>query len=411
MRLPVILLTAALAFQAAFAQADSWPRFRGPNGSGHSEQQGIPSQWTAADYEWSIDIPGKGHSSPIVWEDTLYVTTGAEDGSRTLLCLDATTGTERWQVTQQFAPNHLHQKNSYTSGTPATDGDRVVVAFADESHYVITTYSRQGEQLWTHDLGTFNSEHGQGVSPVIYNGMVIVPYDQLGPSAYVAFDMQSGETRWKSNRKFIKTSYATPIIASVSGKDQIIALSGGVGLAGIDPENGKQLWASGELPQRTVASPLATSDGRIIGICGQGSRGTLLLAVDPTGSGDVSQTHIKATRETGLPYVPTPIIDEHYLYLWNDNGTVCCVDLAGDINGNIWQERVGGNFSGSPVFIDGRLFCVSEDGEVVVVKASPNFELLGKSPLGEPSYSTPAVANGRVYFRTFGKLLCLKAKE
>lgn len=411
MRRTTLLLVLAGMLQASWATADSWPRFRGPNGTGHSNLKGIPSEWSASDYEWTIDLPGKGHSSPIIWDNTLFVTTGHEDGSRTLLCLDATTGKERWQVTQSFAANHLHQKNSYASGTPATDGERVIVAFADEEHYVVTAYSMAGEQLWTHDLGTFNSQHGQGLSPIIYEGKVIVPNDQWGPSAYTAFDIKTGEVLWKSDRKFIKTSYATAMIMPIAGKDQIIALSGGVGLAGIDPETGKQLWASGELPQRTVASPLATQDGRVIGICGQGGRGTILVAVDPTGSGDVSQTHVKGTRETSIPYVPTPVIDEHYLYLWNDDGIVCCVDLAGDLSDNVWRQRVGGNFSGSPVLIDGRLFCISEDGEVVVLKASPTYELLGRSSLGEPSYSTPAVANGRVYFRTFGKLMCLKAKS
>ncbi|MCA9030291.1 MAG: PQQ-binding-like beta-propeller repeat protein [Planctomycetaceae bacterium] len=400
----------AIAAQVVVNAEENWPRFRGPNGSGHSTQKGIPSEFKADDLEWSIDLPGKGHSSPVIWGDNLFVTSGTETGERILQCLDANTGTERWKVSQQFGANHLHKKNSYASGTPAVDGEHVVVAFADEEHYRVTAYTFKGEQLWTQDLGSFNSQHGQGVSPIIYEGMVIVPNDQWGPSALVAFDVTSGKEMWKSDRRFIKTSYATAMIMNVKGKDQIIALSGGVGLAGIDPETGKQIWASGELPQRTVASPMATEDGRVIGVCGQGGRGVIMVAVDPTGEGDVSQTHIKGTRETNIPYVPTPVIDGHYMYLWNDDGIVCCVDLAGDLGENVWRQRVGGNFSGSPVLIDGRLFCISEDGDVVVVQASPEYKLLGKSSLGESSYSTPAVANGRVYFRTFHKLMCLKAK-
>lgn len=402
---------AALLLCTLSLHADSWPRFRGPNGEGRSDLKGVPSTWSESDLAWTVNLPGKGHSCPVIWEDALFVTTGGEDGSRTLLCLDANTGEERWQVTQKYAASHLHQKNSYASGTPATDGEHVVVAFADEQHYVVTAYSMKGEQLWTNDLGGFNSQHGQGVSPIIYKGMAIVPNDQWGPSDYVAFDVKTGKEIWKSDRKFVKTSYATPMILNVKGQDQIISLSGGVGLAGIDPANGKQLWATGELPQRTVASPVASQDGQLIGVCGQGGRGVLMIHVDPTGSGDVSGTHIKATRETAIPYVPTPIIQDHYMYLWNDSGIVCCVDLAGDLSENVWQERVGGNFSGSPILIDGRLFCISEDGEVVVVKASPQYELLGKTALGDPSYSTPSVANGRVYFRTFHKLICLKAKS
>jgi outer membrane protein assembly factor BamB len=135
-----------------------------------------------------------------------------------------------------------------------------------------------------------------------------------------------------------------------------------------------------------------------------------MVAVDPTGRGDVSATHIRSTREQNIPYVPTPIIDGRYMFLWNDDGIVCCVDLSGDLQTNLWRNRVGGNFSASPVLINNRLFSVSEEGEVVVLDAAPQYQLLGRTPLGDPSYATPAVANDRVYFRTFHKLFCLKAK-
>ena len=393
------------------AAADSWPRFRGPNGTGISELKGIPSTWTEQDYEWVIDLPGKGHSSPVVWDKFLFVTTGTDEGARTLLCLDADSGKELWKVTQEFAANHLHKKNSYASGTPVVDGEHVVVAFADEQHYIVSCYSMLGELKWSKDLGTFNSQHGQGVSPIIYEGMVIVPNDQWGPSRVDAYDVKTGQLKWSSERKFVKTSYATPIVLSVEGKDQIVCLSGGVGLAGIDAKTGKELWSSGELPQRTVASPLVTSNGLVLGTCGQGGRGTLMVAVDPSGSGDVSTTHVKATREQNLPYVPTPIVFGDHLYLWNDDGIVCCVNTSGDMTENVWRARVGGNFSGSPIVIDGRIFCISEDGEVVVLATGDKYELLGRSPLGDNSYATPAVGNGRVYFRTFHKLACLKAKS
>ena len=117
-----------------------------------------------------------------------------------------------------------------------------------------------------------------------------------------------------------------------------------------------------------------------------------------------------AERKQNLPYVPTPIVHEGHLYLWNDDGIVCCTDLSGDLSENVWRERVGGVYSGSPVLIDGKLYCISEEGLVTVVKASPKFEKLGQSPLGDQSYATPAVANGRVYLRGFGTLACLKAK-
>ena len=129
-----------------------------------------------------------------------------------------------------------------------------------------------------------------------------------------------------------------------------------------------------------------------------------MVGFDPSGKGAV-----KAERKQNLPYVPTPIVHEGHLYLWNDDGVICCVDLNGDLSDNVWRERVGGKFSGSPVLIDGRLFCISEEGDIVVVDAKPMFKLYGKSSLGDESYATPAVGNGRVYFRGFRSLACLKA--
>lgn len=400
----VVWSVGCVCFLALTAYGEEWSRFRGPDGSGSSQLQGVPTSWTKDDYEWVVELPGKGHSSPAIWEDKLFLTVGTDDGERIVLCLNGSTGETIWKDSIKLDPNHLHKKNSYASGTPATDGQRVYVAFADEAKYTLLAYRLDGERLWSRDLGSFTSQHGQGVSPIVHNGKVFVPDDQMGPSKIVALNAQTGDELWSSERKFRRTSYSTPIIVKVDGKDQLICLSGAVGLAGLDPETGKELWHSGELPMRTVASPVY-GDGLLFASCGSGGRGKLMVAVNPKEGGKVH-----AERAQNLPYVPTPIIHEGYLYLWNDDGIVCCVDLkAEDLTKNVWRERVGGTYSGSPVLISGKLYCISEDGEIAVVDASPTFKQYGKSPLGDQSYSTPAVANGRVYFRGFHTLACLKA--
>ncbi len=386
------------------SSAQNWTRFRGANGEGKSDLKGVPTQWSEDQYEWVIDLPGKGHSSPTVIDNLLFVATGESNGKRTLHCLNATTGKPIWKDSIELEANHLHRKNSYASGTPAVEDGMVYVAFADEQQYALLAYNLKGERQWSQDLGTFTSQHGQGVSPMVYDGKVIVPSDQMGPSKVVAFDAKTGEHVWTSERDFRKTSYATPMVVNVKGKDQLICLSGALGLTGLDPQTGKSLWQSGQLPKRTVASPVY-GNGLLFASCGSGGRGSNLVGVDPAGQGAV-----KNERKQNLPYVPTPIVHEGHIYLWNDDGIVCCVDLNGDFSKNVWRERVGGTYSGSPVLIDGKIYCISEEGEIAVIDAKPEYKFYGKSPLGDESYATPTVANGRVYFRGFHSLACLKAK-
>ncbi len=191
-------------------------------------------------------------------------------------------------------------------------------------------------------------------------------------------------------------------------KPQLICVSGAMGVTSLDPYTGKMNWMTGEFPLRTVASPVA-GDDLIIASCGGGGVGKLLIAVNPNANEAAGEPRIVYERERILPYVPTPVIYEGHLYLWNDNGVVSCVELK--TGKNIWTKRVGGNYSGSTVVVDGRIYIMSEEGKCVVIAASPKFEKLAENDLGDPSHATPAVAGGRLYLRTFHRLMCLKAEE
>lgn len=395
-------LTVVLGSTTAFA--DDWTRFRGPHGAGIATAAALPVEWTAEDYIWETLLPGAGHSSAVVRGDRLFVTSANEDGtSRQLHCLNAGTGEILWTRSLPLQTDKLHVKNSFASGTPALSDELVVVAFADDERFVVAAYRHDGTPAWNTDLGPFDSPHGHGASPIIWRDLAIVPNDQDGDSSLVALDLASGEIAWKSTRPSGDTSYSTPFVLEVDGKaPQLIASCNAMGVTSLDPSTGTLNWQSGKLPQRTVCSPVF-ADGVIVQSCGQGGRGTLLVGIDPFATSEDDRLVFEEKKL--LPYVPTPIALDGHLYLWNDNGVVVCVDC--ETHKPVWTERIGGNFSASPVCVNGNLYAVSEDGEVVVVRASPEFELLGRSSLGDRSQATPAVAGGRMFFRTFHKVICL----
>jgi len=396
---------------AAVTRADNWPRFRGQNGSGVSDEQGFSAPWNPDRVRWTVTVPGTGHSSPVIWGDKLFLTTASETGTtRSVLCFDALTGKPLWTRSVQLNANPKHPKSSWASATPAVDGERVFVAFADVQHDLLLAYDFDGNQHWQEDLGHFESQHGQGASPILFGDLVIMVNDQDGPSSIVAYDKRTGHRVWKvpRNNGQQSTSYATPFIyRPKQGPPQLICSSAYSGVSGLDPKIGKTIWTTGLLPQRTVGSPVLSA-GLILQCCGVAGQGSLMIAVDPNGQGDVSKTAIRYKRTRLLPYVPTPLAYQNYLFLWCDRGTVCCVDPT--TGKDLWVKRIGGNFSGSPIGAGGMLFNIDEQGDVVVLAAAPEFKLLGKIPLGEPSNSTPAVANGRLYLRTFHHLTCVAAR-
>ena len=401
-----------LAFVPSISRAENWPRFMGANGSGVSPQKGIPTTWSEGNLAWNIELPGEGHSAPIIWEKDLFVTSAEDKGlTRHLLCLDAATGSEKWRRTIGMNESGKHLKSSWASSTPATDGKLVYVAFADQEKYLVSAYDFQGNLVWRRDVGDFESQHNLGVSLMLFEDMLIVPNEQDGPSSMMALDKATGATRWRTLTEIAKVSYSTPIIVpDAAGKPQLICASQAMGIMSLNPHTGDRNWANGSFPLRTVASPVY-GNGLLIASCGQGGRyGVSQIAVDATGKlDDKGQPKIVWERKKLIPYVPTPIVYEGHLYEWSDEGIVSCVSLKD--GSDVWSKRIGGNYSGSPLCIDGKIYGVSEKGDVVVIKAAPEYELLGTTPLGEGSHSTPSVANGRAYFRTFKRLICLPAKK
>jgi outer membrane protein assembly factor BamB len=346
----------------------------------------------------------------VIWGKFLFVTTATDAGRlRSVVCLDAESGAIKWIRNIAFQTNPKHAKNSFASATPATDGKQVYVAFADENRFQLYAYDFEGNLVWEKMLGAFKSQHGQGASPILFEDLVIMANDQDGPSTIVAFNRQNGEQVWSVSRPSREASYSTPIIIqSEKGKPQLICLSGATGVTSLDPKSGETNWSTSQLPARTVASPTYAA-GLIYAICGQGGKGVRLIGVDPTGSGDVSETHVKFVKEKEIPYVPAVVGTDETVFFWTDAGLVTAIDPK--TGGARWQKRVGGNFSGSPILLDGKLYCIEESGKVIVLSGGSEYQLLGENPIGDPSYSTPAVANGRLYLRSFHRISALKSKE
>jgi outer membrane protein assembly factor BamB len=410
------LLTLGWEASHAFA-AEQWPRFRGPNGTGVAEAPQLPSVWTEGQYLWKVRVPGEGHSSPIVWNEYLFLTSAGEDGrQRMVLAFDATTGHLRWQRSFELPPGPKHERNSHATPTPATDGQRVYASFGSSTGSLLVALDYRGEVVWTRSLPPFVGPHGAGASPICVDDLVIVSHHDDGESFVLACDAQSGQIRWRTPRLGGKdcSSYSTPFVWTPrGGSPQLVCLSRRHGLFALDPASGRELWSTGPLEQRTVASPVGAG-GLLVFTCGSGSQGQYLAAADPSlGKGGAVPVRWRLTRQ--IPYVPTPLYYRGLLFLWTDLGVVSCVDLqTGQAK---WVRRVtdsdgrAATYWSSPIGLNGCLYCVSVRGEVAVIRASEKFEVVGYCSLGEAAYATPAVADGRLYWRGVEHLFCVGPRQ
>jgi len=402
------LLVLAL-FREAQAQ-EGWTRFRGPDGTGISDSQSIPVTFQEADYRWNVPLPGSGHSSPVLWGRKLFLTCEIQEShERFVVCLDAGDGRILWTFKDTYEPYRNHSFNSFAASTPAVDAERVYVSWISGETFIVLALDHGGNQVWKRTMGDFQAMFGAGASPIVLDGVVIMGNDHDGQTSFlIGLDAKTGETRWKLPRKSGLASYVTPAVyRPQSGPVEVIFSSTAHGVSGIDPRTGKVNWElDGLFTLKNVASPVLA--GELVFASGGQGGGGVESAVVRRGDGPSGRKPERAyVISSGLPYVPTPVVFAEHLYLWSDLGLVTCLEAA---TGNqVWQQEIGGQYFSSPVCVDGRLYGVSKKGEVVVIQASPQFQVLGRSQLPEGSYATPAVANGCIYFRTFGRLISVGA--
>lgn len=395
------------------SRAQEWTRFRGPNGSGVSDAKSIPVEWTEADYNWEIDLPGLGHASPVLWGEKIFIhSADANQKKRYLICINAVDGSTIWKKAFPTSAYTMHKFNSPASSTPAVDADHIYLCWFNNNAVTLAAFDHDGNSVWEYPIGPYFSQHGFSTSPIVVDDLVIFNNQQhsdairgkdpkIPRSSVLALDRMNGELRWKTPRGSNLASHSVPCLYTPEGGPaELIVPSRSHGIVSYNLESGTVNWAAeGIFKQRTVTSPLIAG-GLIFGSNGSGGGGVYAVAVKP---GTNAELKYEVTRQAS--YVPTPVALGNLVFIVSDKGVVTCLDAPS--GKRHWRRRVGGDYFSSPIIVDGKLYCASRDGVMVVLAAEADYQMLAKNPLGDNVHATPAVAGGRMYIRTFGKLMSL----
>lgn len=389
---------AALCVLASAAMAAAeWPQFRGPGGQGVSGERDLPLRWSETEgVRWKVPVPGLGWSSPVVAGGKVWLTASVGDRSASLrvLAFDAGTG-ERVVDTEVFrlpSAALLNAKNSLASPTPIVDGDRVYVHFGAQGTAALTT---RGAVLWKTTLD-YESQHGNGGSPVLYRDLLIVNCDGFDQAYVVALDVTTGKTRWRTaRRRTWSQAYSTPLVVRSGERDLLVSV-GAFRATAYNPLTGDEVWRVryGD-GFSNVPRPVA---GHGLVFIATGFQQPSLMAVRMDGTGDVTDTHVAWETSRGAPLTPSPVLVGEEIYVVTDLGVASCLDArTGRV---IWQQRLTGNFSASPVAADGRIYFQSEEGETTVVAAGPAFRKLAVNTLDGAMLASLAVSDGSLFVRT-----------
>jgi outer membrane protein assembly factor BamB len=396
-------------------RAEEWPGWRGPRGDGTSFETGIPLKWSPTEnVRWKTPIPGKGHSSPIVWGDRVFVSTCIEqDQTRQLLCLDRRDGKVLWTVdVVKSKLERKHKLNSFASSTPVTDGKHVWVTFLDFPQARVYCYDFNGKLVWEKNPGKLLSVHGFCSSPILHKDLLIINGDQDDKDAYlVALDKNTGEERWRVDRPNHTRSYCVPILIESKSKPGVtqLVLSGTKCVTSYNADTGKLLWINNGPTEQYVASLVFLDETLFLTT---GFPEFHLMGIDPGGDGNITNSkfirwHIphKDNGPKGASYVPSPIAYDGHFFVVSDPGYLGCVEsLSGK---RLWMEKLGKHHSASPVLVEGHFFFPDDDGVTWVLKAGPKFEVAARNNLGEETYASPAVSHGQLFIRTLNHLYCI----
>jgi len=391
--------------------AENWPCFRGPTRQGISHEKDIPLEWSqTSNIVWKRPVPGEGWSSPIVFDDRVFVTAATDGGaSFRLLCLDRLSGTVLWnkQVLRQ-KPGHKQKFNSYASSTPVTDGKRVYVLASDGTLAAVST---EGSVIWTYREFEYFSEH----SPILYKDLLIVPFDgsSSGPdkklgwqkpwdqAVILALDKNTGKVRWRGRRGLSCIAHITPQVLSENGRDQLVSSAGNV-VQGFNLKTGERIWTVSS-PGEGVVPSIVIGDGLIFTTSGFGD--STIRTVRTGGKGDVTKTHIAWESTDDVSKIPSMLYVSPFLFLVTETGVAKC--LRAETGEEIWRERLGGRYSASPIWAEGRIYFLSEKGKTTVVQAGGEFKVLAENELKEKCGASPAVSQKHIFIRSENNIYCI----
>lgn len=415
----VLCCVVVLAF-AEHAGAENWPRFRGPTGQGVSSEPSIPLEWSAdKNVAWKTPIPAHGWSSPIVWGDRVFVTGTTDDGrSCHVICVNATNGQIVWdkEVFEQET-RRKEGKNSYATPTPVTDGKRVYAFFGAGGAACVEF---DGNIKWTNTDYPYYSQHGLGASPILYGDLLVMPFDGSsdGPDKLVgwqkpwdkafvlALDAATGKQRWKTGRGKSRISHMTPLVTKLPGAERDLLISpAGDAVQGFDPTSGERLWTVYSAGEGVTPSPVI-GDGLLFTSSGFGDETIRAIKLDPGARGDLTKSHIVWEQKRAVPTQPSLAYHDGLVFSLKENGIAVCMDAkTGKV---VWQDRLEGTYSASPIVAAERVYFLAEGGDTTVIEAGRAFKVIQVNPLEGHCQASPAVSNGRIFIRSDKHLFCIR---
>ena len=396
--------------------AENWVRFRGPNGQGTSSEVNLPVKWSADDHvAWKTSIPGKGWSSPIVYGDQIFLTTATEEGvSCRIVCVNRKDGSVSWNTEvhrQKTGP--MRRQNSFATPTPVTDGERVYAVFYDGT---VAAVDLGGKPVWKSQEIKFFSLHGLGASPVLADGQLIMPFDgsskeesKLGwkipwkNAVVLALDAETGAVNWKGKRGESRVGHVTPIL--VEGGNQIVT-AGGDRVQGFDVQTGDRIWSIYSQGEGVTPSPVV---GAGLIFTSSGFEAPTTRAIRLGGKGDITKSHIAWEQTKGVSALASLLyVAPHVYSITRDNILHCLEASSGKV---VWMKRLEGVHSASPVFAEGKIFVLSEDGVTLVLRPGEKYDEIASNDIGENCLASMAVSQGHFYIRSAEHLFSIGSKE